>query len=227
MTGSGSEHRCSEDFPRSREVLAELVPPLNGYHNDFARLVESGGAENEHYSRLIRYLDLSLDSQVAGYGIGVARFPHKPTADPFMEFAEIKLNARELIRRAASALGSRVEPEGSTLLPFDAYSMPWYLLWLGALGNRAQSGLGAYAGLLVWHHVCVSLVERIMSLEHPPPEDFVMIFRRFAELPERVLRVCLQAAEEGLRSGDDRKTALVAARLAETSVLRFMSAPTQ
>ncbi|NYH78308.1 hypothetical protein FHR84_001630 [Actinopolyspora biskrensis] len=227
MNGPDHENRFSDGFPLCQEVLGELDPPLNGYDNEFARLVGSGDVENTHYSRLVRYLDLSLDTQVAGYASGVARFPRKTAAAPFMEFAEIKLNARVLMRRAISAIGGEVEPEGTVALPFDAYSMPWYFLWLGTMGNRAQSGLGAYAGMLVWHHVCVSLVERLSTLENPPPEDFTVIFRRFEEAPERMLRVCLEAAEEGLHAGDDQRAALVSARLAEISLLRFMSAPVQ
>ncbi|ASU80420.1 hypothetical protein CDG81_21515 [Actinopolyspora erythraea] len=209
-----------------KDALRHLDRPLDAHENAFTELIRSGKAEREHYARLIRYIDVSLDAQVAGYTTGVARFPHRPVATPYMEFAEIKLGARRLMRSASAALGEDPAPSGAEVLPLSAHSMPWYFLWLGAVGTRAQSGLGLYASMLAWHHVCASVVDALSGTRTPPPEEFTLIFRRFESPPTELLDQCAEAAEHGLELGDDLGEALMAARLGETVILDFMSAAT-
>lgn len=202
-----------DQVPSSTPHVAELLTrdgrTVDGAANDFIRLVATGRARSRHLVQLLQYIDVSLDSQLAGYGAGMARFPKAPHAQMFAEFATFKLKARALLRGAAAAV-QREDPSAiATPPPVQALHYGWCFLWLGAVPPLAATGLGMYAGLLIWHRFCVALPRSLSDGGYTVPDEFTKVFTRFEQRPS-ALDSCLVAAEYGLAQGDSETTAIEA-----------------
>ncbi|MGC5341743.1 hypothetical protein ACPXCE_02445 [Streptomyces sp. DT24] len=213
-----------EEFPQVKVLLERCSETPHGRDNEFMRLVEKNAATPRHWMRLLRLIDLSLDAQVTGYATGVARFSARPDADAYLAFAQVKLDARRLMREAETALRYDGPPVTALDLTASACSMPWYYLWLGSTADRAASGLGLYVGLVSWHEFCVALVEEIDRLSIQLPEEYVFVFRRWQQRPTELLDQCLRMAEEGLSRSSSTDQTMVAVRLAADSMAQFLSA---
>lgn len=208
--------------PLSAKTLADYDRSVDGAENELVRLVLAGKATPLHWNRLVRYLDSTLEAQIAGYAMGMARFPTAPAAWPFVDFATYKLNARSFLR-AASARIEELHPSAKEIgpTPPSAYHYGWCFLWLGAVPSKSVAGLAFYAGLLDWHRFCVELLAALESSGSEPPEEFLAVFRRFAERPAALDR-CLALSEEGLAAGEDPAGAIPALDIAFHTTAVFL-----
>ncbi len=211
-----------ETVPLSAKVLASYRRPIDGAGNDLVRLVRSGAATPLHWTRFLHFLDLTLDSQVVGYGVGVTRFPVAPVAWPFLDFATFKLNARGVLRAASDRIED-LHPAAADVgvPPAAAYRYGWYFLWLGSVTPMSVAGLGMYVALLDWHRFCVEMLAAIDGHQPGQPEEFRRVFSRFGQRPEALDR-CLVLAERGLEGGEDPEPAVRAMDLAGEVITDFL-----
>lgn len=188
--------------PLAADVIARYDRSVDGAANAYTRLVLAGEAVPRHWNQFVQYLDAGIPSQIAGYGIGVTRFPSSPDAWPFVDFTTYKLNAGPLLRAAAEAIEA-LHPTAVLTAPPPpaALHYGWCWLWASSVLSRAAAGLAMYAGLMDWHRFCVDLLDALAASEPAPPEEFLKVLRRFQNRPDSLDR-CLAMAEQGLTAGD-------------------------
>ncbi|MFD9065857.1 hypothetical protein ACFVZ3_30565 [Kitasatospora purpeofusca] len=209
------------DHPLCAAVINQLPSPPDGADNDLCRVLAAGTDTPLHWATLIRWVDLSLDPQVTGYSLGMARFPRRPAARPYQTMADLKLWARTYWREAEEAMRELGAPlDQVPRINAQGLSMPWYFLWLGATANAAASGVGLWTGMLLWHQFSVAMVQACD--ERPSsPAPLRYVFARFEDYPTELMNACLDLGEAGLAAGESAEDALTAAWTGMSSLKLF------
>ncbi|WP_143254658.1 hypothetical protein [Amycolatopsis azurea] len=208
--------------PMVAGVIAKYDRSVDGTDNAYTQLVLAGKAEPRHWNQFAKYLEVGIPSQIAGFGIGVTRFPSSPAAWPFVDFTTYKLNALTLLRAASEAIEA-LHPTAVLTAPPPpaALHYAWCWLWTSSVPSQAASGLAMYAGLMEWHRFCADLLDALAASEPAPPEEFLKLLQRFQTRPDSLDR-CLAMAEEGLVRGDSVDEVFQAMDVALTTTSDFL-----
>ncbi|MYU24820.1 hypothetical protein [Streptomyces sp. SID8352] len=223
MTDTVSLDHHLREHPLCAAVIAQLPEPPDGTRNDLCRVLAARRDTPLHWATLVRWIDLSLDPQVTGYSLGVARFPRHPDARPYRTMADLKLWARQYWREAEESMRKQGAPFDRVPPPnAQGLSMPWYFLWLGATANAASSGIGLWTGMLLWHQFSAAMVRTCDDRPDSPPA-LRYVFARFEEYPTELMNSCLDLGEAGLAAGESAADAVTVAAVGMSSLNLFLS----
>ncbi|MEV0279755.1 hypothetical protein AB0I22_25655 [Streptomyces sp. NPDC050610] len=182
-----------------------------------------GRVTEESLRRLIGTEAHCHTAELVAYGTALARFPHRPAADLFIQLARLVYDAQPKLQACARALGM----EGDVLAdrwPTEhaAYAFNGTISWLASQGAQAAFALASYTDMQVYFSGCVEAMRRVRESPLDVPRELLDYYDD--EAPDALTRLALDVVQDGLDRGDDPEDAVFCARLMEESIGHFWRA---
>ncbi|MFH8751709.1 hypothetical protein ACH4GK_03785 [Streptomyces rimosus] len=161
-------------------------------------------------------------AELSAYGNMLARFPHRPAADLFIQLAGLVYEAQPKLRECAQALGLTDLYGDDRPKQHAAYAFNGTMSWLASQGSQAAFALSTYTDLQVYFPGCAELARRVREAKAPAPESCLAYYDD--EASDELVQLALDVVQDGLDRGDDPDDALFHARLLEESIGEFWRA---
>lgn len=189
----------------------------------FLDLLEAGSVTRHGLRRLAGEQYHIVRSDRRSFAFFAARFPEPPAGEMFLTLAAGESEALRLLDEFAAAL----DWDEGDLRAYEphplAQTYPAYLAQSALSGTRSAMALAMLANLGEWGEYCGRAAEALTG-RYGLTGTAVGFFRFFAAPPPDLAERATAVIEQGLRSGDDPREALRAARMLHAYETAFWDA---
>ncbi|MYW93798.1 hypothetical protein G3I59_25100 [Amycolatopsis rubida] len=170
----------------------------------------------DHLRGLVLSEAQAHEAELVFYGMGMARYPHRPAVQLFTRLAELVANATPKLTACAHALGLTDAQLRRRVPDPRIHAFNGCASWIAARGSQTCMALAMHTDMTVYFRDCLKLVAGIRESSLTVPEEVISYYEGTAE--DELLSLALDVVDDGLKRGDDPDDAVFSARLLEANI---------
>lgn len=182
----------------------------------------NGDLTEEHLKRLLGIDAQCHTAELAAYGTMLARFPHRPAADLYLQYGRLVYDLRPALDRCARAFAMTIGQLERWPSTRATYAFTSTLSWVALRGSQAAGALALYTDMTVYFSACGELVAHLRTNGARVPVEFLDYYG--GDIDDNLRNLALEVTQDGLDRGDDPDEAVHYARLVEEAFTDYWHA---